>query len=81
MSRRRWNALVLESEFMRRFRTTLFRRLIPNLRRIHLLSDRVRPLYERLGLLVYENERAAPDLRAEDLLGEDGQPFGARKVS
>ena len=75
MSRRRWNTLVLESEFMNRFRTTLFRRLIPNLRRIHLLSDRVRPLYERLGLLVFENERAAPELQAHDLLGEDGEPF------
>lgn len=81
MSRRRWDKLVLESEFMRRFRTTLFRRLIPNLRRIHLLSDRVRPLYEKLGLLVYENERAAPDLTAHDLLGEDGVPFAKEKES
>ena len=29
----------------------MFRRLIPNLKRIHLLSDRMRPHYEAIGLL------------------------------
>ncbi len=68
MSRREWDHMVLSSDFMRRFRTTLFRRLIPNLKRIHLLSDRVRPHYEALGLLVYENERPSNELTAVDLL-------------
>ncbi|MBC8072625.1 MAG: ferritin-like domain-containing protein, partial [Deltaproteobacteria bacterium] len=74
MPRRRWDQLVLASEFMARFRKTMFRRLIPNLRRIHLLSDRVRPHYERLGLLVYERGAAAPDLTAAQLLDEGIDP-------
>ncbi|MEM9459242.1 MAG: ferritin-like domain-containing protein [Myxococcota bacterium] len=68
MSKREWNALVLRSGFMRRFRTTLFRRLVPNLKRIHLLSDRIRPHYDALGLLVYEHEKPSTELRAVDLL-------------
>ncbi|MEX1365965.1 MAG: diiron oxygenase [Nannocystaceae bacterium] len=68
MSKRQWNAAVLRSGFMGRFRTTLFRRLIPNLKKIHLLSDRVRPHYDALGLLVYENEKASTELRTIDLL-------------
>lgn len=71
MTRKEWDRIVLESGFMRRFRQTMFRRLIPNLRRIHLLSDRVRKHYDRLGLLVYENERAAPDMTAADVLAEN----------
>jgi hypothetical protein len=72
MPRRRWNALVLGSGFMQRFRDTMFRRLIPNLRRIHLLGDRVKRHYERLGLLVYADLPAAPDLGPTDLLGDGG---------
>ncbi|MCA9704821.1 MAG: ferritin-like domain-containing protein [Myxococcales bacterium] len=68
MSKREWNAAVLRSEFMGRFRRTLFRRLIPNLKRIHLLTERIRPHYDALGLLVYEHERPSTELRAVDLL-------------
>lgn len=68
MSKREWDATVLNSAFMGRFRNTLFRRLIPNLKKIHLLSDRVRPHYEALGLLVYENEKASNELSPIDLL-------------
>jgi hypothetical protein len=71
MTRRQWDDIVLRSGFMQRFRHTMFRRLIPNLRRIHLLSDRVRRHYDRLGLLVYEHGQAAPDLGTAQLLGED----------
>lgn len=68
MSRREWNKLVLGSDFMARFRNTLFRRLIPNLKKIHLLSDRVRPHYDALGLLVYEHGKASTELKTVDLL-------------
>jgi hypothetical protein len=40
------------------FRNFLFSRVIPNLSRIGLLTDSVRPKFEALGLLEYEN---APD--------------------
>ena len=68
MTREQWNELILSSEFMRRFRKTTFRLIIPNLKRINLLSDRIRPHYAALGLLEYEDLPAAPDLTADDLL-------------
>jgi len=68
MTRREWDALVLGSDLMLSFRKTMFRRIIPNLKRIGLLSDRIKPRYARIGLLEYENEPAAPELTARDLL-------------
>ena len=38
-----------------RFRNLLFTRVMPNLRRIGLLTDTVRPKYDELGLLDYEH--------------------------
>ncbi len=70
MSRGAWDKLVLESEMMALFRRTMFKRIIPNLKRIGLLSDRVRPRYAAAGLLEFESGRAAPDLTAEDLLAD-----------
>ncbi len=68
MSRAQWDRYVLESEMMALFRRTMFKRIVPNLRRIGLLSDRVRGRYEAIGLLQYEHGRAAPELTAEDLI-------------
>ncbi|MCC6337968.1 MAG: hypothetical protein IT380_28745 [Myxococcales bacterium] len=70
MSRGQWDKLVLESEMMRMFRRTMFKRVIPNLKRIGLLSDRIRPKYAELGLLEYEHGKAAPELSAEDLVND-----------
>jgi len=42
--------------------------MVPNLREIGLLSDRIRPHYERVGLARYFEGRAADRLVAEDLL-------------
>jgi P-aminobenzoate N-oxygenase AurF len=47
--------VVLEAEIMRRFRNLLFTRVIPNLKRVGLLTEAVRPKYEALGILQYEN--------------------------
>src|SRR5688572_8712808 len=68
MRRSAWDRLVLDSKFMARFRSNMFRRIVPNLKRIGLLSDRIRPYYAELGLLVWENEKAAPEIAADDLL-------------
>lgn len=46
---------VLEAEVMEKFRTFLFTRIIPNLKRIGLLTDSVRAKYETLGILQFEN--------------------------
>jgi len=68
MSRAAWDRAILESEYMTRFRTTMFRRIVPNLKRIGLLSPRIRPHYAAIGLLEWEHERAAPELSKDDLL-------------
>ena len=48
----------METKSFEMFRNFLFSRVIPNLSRIGLLTDSVRPKFEALGLLEYEN---APD--------------------
>jgi hypothetical protein len=68
MSRKSWDSMILASPFMETFRRSLFKRIIPNLGRLNLLSDRVRPWYDQFGLLKWENERAAPELSVADLL-------------
>ncbi len=70
MSRRAWDELVLRSSMMSLFRKTMFKRIIPNLKRIGLLTDRVRPHYQKAGLLGYENGKAAPELTASELLDD-----------
>jgi hypothetical protein len=70
MSRAEWDRYVLESESMTLFRRTMFKRLVPNLKRIGLLSDRVRPRYEKAGLLDYVDGRPATELTAQDLLDD-----------
>jgi hypothetical protein len=69
LSRRAWDQAILRSRFMDRFRSTLFRRIVPNLKRIHLLPDRLRPHYASLGLLAHEHDKAAPELSAAELIG------------
>lgn len=46
---------VLEGEVWVQFRGALFSRVIPNLKRIGLLTDAVRPKFESLGVLEYED--------------------------
>ena len=46
---------VLDASVMEYFRKFLFSRIIPNLARIGLLTDSVRPKFEALGILEYEN--------------------------
>jgi len=68
--RAEWERLTVGSKLMGSFRQTMFKRIIPNLKRIGLLSDRIRPRYDALGLLAYEAGRAAPELTAADLLAD-----------
>jgi hypothetical protein len=48
----------------------MFKRVIPNLKRIGLLSERIRPKYAELGLLEFEHGKAAPELTAADLVND-----------
>lgn len=68
MTRRQWNEMVDRSPGMRAFRTTMFSRLVPNLREIGLLTDRILPHYKRVGLAQYMNGRSATQIEAEDLV-------------
>ncbi len=77
MSRRRWDKIVFESGLMRLFRRTMFKGIIPNLKRIGLLTDRVRPYYADAGLLGYEHGRAAPDRSMADFLRGEPLPASA----
>jgi P-aminobenzoate N-oxygenase AurF len=70
MTRADWDRYVLESESMTLFRRTMFKRLVPNLKRIGLLTDRVRARYEQAGLLEYVNGRPATELTVQDLLDD-----------
>lgn len=47
---------ALTCENMQTFRTLLFSRVIPNLKRLGLLSPRMRSHYENLGVLQFENQ-------------------------
>lgn len=64
LARREWNTLMEQMPGLRLFRRTMFRRLVPNLRAIGLLTPRMVPRYERIGLGEYV------DLPATDALGE-----------
>lgn len=46
---------ALSGEVMAQFRNLLFTRIIPNLKRVGLITPSVRPLYDALGVLQYEN--------------------------
>lgn len=70
MKRAEWDRLLLESDLMTFFRQTMFKRIIPNLKRVGLLNARVRGRYEKLGLLDFEHGRSAGEVPADELLGE-----------
>ena len=46
---------VLDGFVMSHFRNLLFQRVIPNLARIGLMTEEIRPKFEELGILEYEN--------------------------
>jgi hypothetical protein len=55
-----WNVaevqkVVLESEVGRMFRSMLFQRIVPNLKKLGLLTPKVRAAYTRLGLIHFED--------------------------
>jgi hypothetical protein len=47
--------LMLDAVVMQQFRKLLFSRIIPNLKKVGLITEKVRPLYAELGVLEYEN--------------------------
>jgi len=70
LSRRVWDRIVNKTPGMQEFRQVMFSRLIPNLRAIGLLSDRMVGHYERAGLMKYYNALDARELSGEALLAD-----------
>jgi hypothetical protein len=70
MSRKDWCELTFKARGMEEFRQVMFQRLVPNLREIGLLSDRIKPHYERVGLMRYFDGRAALDITGDGMIAE-----------
>jgi len=68
MTRAQWDELVLASDLMAAFRDTMLKRIIPNLRRIGLLSPRVQARYEAIDALRYAGGKDAGQLTRQELL-------------
>jgi hypothetical protein len=50
-----WVSWAQQTPFMTGFRQMLFSKIVPNLRRLGLLTPRVREAYEKIGILQFEN--------------------------
>jgi hypothetical protein len=50
-----WTEWATTTPFMSGFRQMLFSKIVPNLRRLGMLTPRVRQAYEQLGILQFEN--------------------------
>jgi hypothetical protein len=70
LSRENWRALMNDSPGMKAFRSTMFFRLVPNLREIGLLTDRIIPRYEQVGLMKYFGGAAADKLSGKAMIAE-----------
>ncbi len=68
LSRAQWREFVYAAPGMDQFRTVMFSRLVPNLREIGLLSPRIMPRYEEVGLMKYFGGLAADKLTTQQLL-------------
>ena len=70
LSRKEWAGFVTESPGFALFRQVMFKRLVPNLREIGLLSDRIKPHYRRAGLMQYYDGASANQLTGEQLIAD-----------
>jgi len=70
LSRAQWRDFVLRTPGLEEFRTVMFSRLVPNLREIGLLTPRIIPHYERVGLMKYFGGAAADKLSGDQMIRE-----------
>ncbi|HJL15283.1 MAG TPA: ferritin-like domain-containing protein [Sandaracinaceae bacterium LLY-WYZ-13_1] len=70
ITRKQWRDVIYQSPGMERFRHVMFSRLVPNLREIGLLTDRIKPHYVRVGLDKYFGGLAADQLSGDQMLSE-----------
>jgi hypothetical protein len=76
LTRAQWRDVVTSSPGMERFRHLMFGRMVPNLREIGLLSDRIKPHYARVGLERYFGGVAADQLSGEQMIRELDESAG-----
>jgi hypothetical protein len=70
LTRKEWRDVVYASPGMDRFRHVMFSRMVPNLREIGLLTDRIRPHYARVGLDKYFGGLSADHLSGDAMIAE-----------
>lgn len=70
MSRQAWKAFVTETPGMAQFRQTMFTRLVPNLREIGLVSPRIVPRYEKVGLARYMDGLSADRIDGAGMIAD-----------
>lgn len=66
MSLEQWNKFAYQSDLMKIFRYSMFDLIIPNLNRLGLITDKVRPIYKANGLIGRGNGASAPDMVLKD---------------
>src|SRR5439155_448693 len=81
-----WLPWSIQTPYMRGFRQMLFSKIVPNLKRLGLLTPRVRAAYQKLDLLRFEHLTEppglgpepvqAPERRAASCLAPCGMPYG-----
>ena len=70
MSRQAWKSFVTETPGMAQFRQTMFTRLVPNLREVGLVSPRIVPRYEKVGLARYMDGLAADRIDGAGMIAD-----------
>lgn len=70
MTRAQWRKVIETSKGFMRFRRVMFQRMVPNLREIGLLSERIQPHYARVGLMRYFGGLAAPQITGDQMIAE-----------
>jgi hypothetical protein len=70
MSRAQWREFVTHTPGMKQFRKTMFSRLVPNLREIGLVPQRMIPRYAKVGLLEYMSGLSADRLDGAGMIAE-----------
>ena len=70
LTRGQWKEFIYAAPGLERFRHVMFQRMVPNLREIGLLSDRIKPAYDEVGLMKYFGGLAADQLNEETILDD-----------
>lgn len=70
MSRAQWREFVSQVPGMQEFRQVCFSRLVPNLQEIGLLTPRIIPRYEKVGLAQYMGGMSADKITGDQMIQE-----------